>query len=477
MTQQIATTYRVTLGSETRIVPQAEAMDVADAMVRAAGGGVPSIVAIEPEPVYSDWGATVVDESAKTRIEAQHAALNAAGVKVDTTEQFFATGTRMAKIGYETQSDRKADHDALPLVRDAADRLVQIVRAEKREDVEVDAADMARNVHVNNIMSLYGLRLSERALRGICARLESPSLGYLLGLRDRVAEELARPEPERDMNAVRADKATIAEVLTAELKRRPGTSFKLRTRKGMERDIYAAVSPSYAPADAPEALGRLIDAIPEDARGESSYDPGTTGWELRASVWTPTPVAEQAVGEAFRGYAAFSSKDNGTGRLSGGGGIELLRCLNASTYVADGTAANRTHRGRILDDVSAMVDAAIAAIDVLCGAWGTRRTASVDLPTGVPIEVAIPGFWRSLLTDRTSDLAGVLPGRTAQHVDGLTSAFWGERRETGFLSRADFAQGWTRYIQDQPNAVRREAEQAVGAWMVNDSRPLRYSAE
>jgi HAE1 family hydrophobic/amphiphilic exporter-1 len=35
MTQQIATTYRVTLGSKTRIVPQAEAMDVADAMVRA----------------------------------------------------------------------------------------------------------------------------------------------------------------------------------------------------------------------------------------------------------------------------------------------------------------------------------------------------------------------------------------------------------------------------------------------------------
>lgn len=91
--------------------------------------------------------------------------------------------------------------------------------------------------------------------------------------------------------------------------------------------------------------------------------------------------------------------------------------------------------------------------------------------------MAIPGFWRALLTDRTSDLAGVLPGRTAQHVDGLTSAFWGERRETGYLSRADFAQGWTRYIQDQPNAVRREAEQAVGSWMVNDSRPLRYTAE
>ena len=67
MTQQI-TTYRVTLGSETRIVPQAEAMDVADAMVRAAGGGVPSIVAIEPDKLKRV--AYVIDAKAQNATDA-----------------------------------------------------------------------------------------------------------------------------------------------------------------------------------------------------------------------------------------------------------------------------------------------------------------------------------------------------------------------------------------------------------------------
>jgi hypothetical protein len=185
-------------------------------------------------------------------------------------------------------------------------------------------------------------------------------------------------------------------------------------------------------------------------------------------------VAEQAVGEAFKGFASFRSRDNGTGRLDGGGGIELLRCLNASTYVADGVGASRIHRGAILDDVAVMVDAATAAIEVLCKAWGTKRAQAIEVPSGVPLEDAIPGFWRALLTDRSSELSAVLPGRTDHHIEGLTTAFFNERREESYLSRADFAQGWTKYIQTQGTEQRRDAERAVGAWMVNNVKPLRY---
>jgi hypothetical protein len=471
-----ATHYSITLNDITKIVALADdPMSVADAMVREAGGGIPQIVPVVDAPVYSTWTEQTVDVAAKERIEQQQAALIAGGVAVNAAEQFYATGTRMAVEGYETQNARKAEHDAMTLVRDAAHQIIEMVRAEKRVDVETSAADMARGVHVNGIVSMNGLRMTETALRGICGRLQSPCLGFLLGLRERVSEELAKPEDERDMAAVRHDKETIAEVMVRELKRRPDLRFKLRTRtaQGLQ-DIFAAVSPSYGVADAPEALARLVDALPADARGATAYDPTTTGWELRASVWTPTPVAEQAVGEAFKGFASFRSRDNGTGRLDGGGGIELLRCLNASTYVADGVGASRIHRGAILDDVAVMVDAATAAIEVLCKAWGTKRAQAIEVPSGVPLEDAIPGFWRALLTDRSSELSAVLPGRTDHHIEGLTTAFFNERREESYLSRADFAQGWTKYIQTQGTEQRRDAERAVGAWMVNNVKPLRY---
>ena len=81
-----------------------------------------------------------------------------------------------------------------------------------------------------------------------------------------------------------------------------------------------------------------------------TYDPRTTAWTIRLDVWTPTPVADQAVGEPFQGSRRSGSRDNGTGSMTGGGGIVILACLNAGTYVADGgvrqSQASRIDPGR-----------------------------------------------------------------------------------------------------------------------------------
>ena len=85
-------------------------------------------------------------------------------------------------------------------------------------------------------------------------------------------------------------------------------------------------------------------------------------------------------------------------------------------------------------------------------------------------------FWRHLLRDRSSELVGVLPGRSEVHVKGLTRDFFGERREPARLVASDFAQGWTRYIQGQPAPVRRDAESAIGSWLVRHGN-IAYAAE
>lgn len=442
-----------------------------------------TITKVEPAPKLNSSfapGGLVVDDQAKQRIEAQQSALIAAGVAVDSREQFFGTGTRMADVGYAEQSKRKAEHDRKLPLRDAADALAESVRAERREDIVLSAADLAKGIHANGKITFDGLAIGEQAIRGLTSRLDAPMLGYVLGLRDRISrtvneakkaeasglEQVAASLRER----ARQDRAEIASVVVYECKRNPDVALKLRARRAVG-DVFAVVSPSYEPADAPKVVADLVAGLPGDARGSFAYDPFSTSWELRASVWTPTPVEEQAVGEAFEGYATFNSKDNGSGRFNGGGGITLIRCLNASTYTADGVEVSRIHRGTIRRDIDKMVRGAISAVNALCAAWGTNRSAVVEQPSGVKISDAIPGFWRFCLMDRKSELAGVLPGRSEEHVKGLSAAFFDERRDKSKLVRSDFAQGWTRYIQDQPTPVRREAEAAIGDWLVRN-RPM-----
>lgn len=441
----------------------------------------------------STWTSQVVDHEAKARIDAQQAKLAALGVSGFGGER-YETGTRMAAEGYATQAQRAAEHERKMPLREAADALIERVRSERRTDVVVTARELASQVTVNGALKIGGLRLQEQAIRGLLMRAESPATGYVFGLRDRIAAkilesksldldfEVDREKKKSLLAMVAADKAELAQVLAHELMVAGDLQMKLRTRAGA--DVFAAVSPKYAAADAPEVLAEVLKGLPEDARGSWSYDPVTTSWELRAEVWTPTPAAEQAVGEPFRGYVSFRSKDNGTGSLNGGGGIEIIACLNASTYVADSSEVNRRHVGRIVADVEAMVAKARIAIDALCEAWGVARRTELspayEAQVGLTLSQAIPGFWWGEFGDRKSELHHVLRGSSKQHVEALTLATLDERvargREEEPLVKADLAQGWTKYIQRLPSDVRRDAEAAAASWVVS-GRPVRFDAD
>lgn len=442
----------------------------ADALVSRLGPWEAGVSRIEKQ--RSDFGATVMDDGARERIERQHAALRSAGVDVNADRQLYETGTRMADVGYRNQAARAAEHAAKQPIADAVNGLVRRIEAEKRRDVVTTAGKLGSALSINGALKFDGFALREQAIRGLLARMESPALRYTLGLRNRIAS------PDATEASKAMDKAALLDVMQRECRRFGDTPIKLRTREGLG-DVFAIVSPDYAPADAPDVLGDVVTALPSDARATFSYDPTSTTWELRASVFTPTPVDEQAVGEPFEGYVSFSSRDNGTRRLTGGGGILLLACLNASTYEAESQSVSRVHRGAILTDLAAMTHDASRAIHALCQAWGIARTDVLAQPVVngalVPIEQAIPGFYRAMLTARRGELVGVLPGRTESHVEGLALAFNSERRDRIQLVRADIAQGWTRYIQDQPAPVRRDAEGAIARWMVN-REPLAFVA-
>jgi anti-sigma factor RsiW len=442
-------------------------------------------------------GNQVVDEEARARISSVQADLKGAGFAVSEDRQLYGIGVRMAQVGYENQDRRAHEHAAKQSIVDACHALSERTKSEHREDITISAGELAKSVEVNGALKVRGYKLTEQAVRGLCSRLESPATRYVVGLRERIVQncgirdgialevrgqghdaktlQAKRYEYISARSQVRLDKVHLAETIRRELLARPDVELKLRARNALG-DIFAVVSPSYTPADAPEVIAQVVDHLPAGAKGTWSYDPDTTAWELRADVWTPVPLSEQAVGEPFRASATFFGRDNGTGRFGGGGTIELLACLNAGTYVANGAQVSRVHRANVLVDVEAVLAGALKAVDIMADAWGIARESVVEAPAKITINDAIPGFWRYLLTDRRSELSAVLPGRSEAHVEKLVATFDSERRDRSQIVRADFAQAWTKQIQSQPANVRREAERAVGDFLVS-GRPVRYLAK
>lgn len=353
----------------------------------------------------------------------------------------------------------------MPL-KDAIAALASTVLEESRKDIHLDAKEIAQAINVsNNQFTIGSLRVGEHALRGLTSRLASPVTAYALGLQERSFSNASSSVQKND------DLVMMAEVLRYECLRNPGVEFKLRTREA-RNDIYAILSPTFGVADAPAVMDQILDAMPTDAKGTWSYNPETTRWELRAEIWTPTPVAEHSVGEVINGFISMSARDNGTGRFKGGGGIICLRCLNASVYSA-GETLSRVHRGnKVMFDVANMIQKSKKAIDALCVAWGKAREDEIAVPTGLTLEQAIPGLFRSLLKE--GDLVGVLPGKKETHVAGLTYAYRDQRRDSEKLVRSDIAQGWTSYIKGQTEEVRAEAEEAIGGWIVSPPRTFKF---
>jgi hypothetical protein len=479
--------WLVTAGAESRIIDSSAAnpLEIADELFRITGQA-PKVTPYQVPEVAPT--VTPTEESNTARIDRLQAAMVAGGMtNVGGNAQFYANGTKLLD-GYGP-TDLRLAHEKLGNVRDEVSRLIDTVRAEKRHDVVISAGALADSIVANGTLRvLDGYRLQEQAIRGLFMRLNSPAIlkdypamspgmSYMLALRERAILSY-RTGGDAGKALATEDVARAAEVLRTELKRKPGVRVKLRTRESL-KDIFALVSPTYQSADADSVLPDIVDDLPQDAKASIAYNPITTAWETRVALWTPTPDELVRVGEPLDTWMALRSRDDGGGSLKAGGGATIVRCVNCSVYFAEGGTTSRQHRGRIRYDIPAMVRQAAASMRILVNAWGAARAVPVAVPivddAPVPMHLAVEGYWRWLLTDRRSELAAVLPGRTEQHVSALRRVFDSERRDLGSLVKSDFGQGWTKYLQRQPEEVQREGEAAVSRFLL-DKRPLQYVA-
>lgn len=472
---------------------RAESLDALSAedsrrmMLAYAAGTPPTIAPVVPEsiapvapvapaPAFSSWSEQVIDPEAKARIDAQHAAIVALDPKAANVvghgkegTQAYANGTRMMAIGYDAVRGYKSEHERMQPLRDVAAEAIAQIEGECRRLITLTAEEAARTIAIDKGRILVsGFRVSEQAIRGWFDRVEGPGLGYVLGLRDRIG--VSRSKGNKD--AADRDLAWIAETMQREAFVNPTRTMMLRARE-TNGDIFAIVSPEYGVCDVPDALPRLVSGILDDApgaRGSWTYDPASTQWEVRADVFSDTPVDAMAVGEPFKSFASFRGRDNGTGSWESGGGFELIRCLNATTYTCDLAAAKVRHRGdKVKDAVWASVDQARKAIGLMISGWGRAREQEVPLSKEV-IEGkrSMDQFLGAMFLDmlRRPEFAATFPGASRANADQLVATFHAERRDENRIVRSDLANAVTRALQKLPADRALRAQSAAGAWIV-----------
>jgi hypothetical protein len=474
-------TARVTHAGETREATPETAVAVLGEMIATSGQTFdPATSKIEiVETVQSPFTVKEgeVDPRAAERVTAQQDVIREAGFDVGDQHQFFKTGTRMLDIGHQTMAGEKRAHDQLRPLAAVLDEIDQTIAAEKRHQRRVTSGEIGRLLSVNGKLKVDGYAIQEQALRNLLARLDSPALGMVLGMRERLAgrSKLGALTAE----GKQLDKGMLLEIVQHECKMNPDVDLVLRLRDG-SGDCFTIVTPEYTVADAPSITPQIRAALAGDTRATWTYNPISTVWEIKAETFTPTPTQEMAVGEPFKAYSSISGGDGGITALWGGGGFVLIRCWNATTYLAEQDGSRKIHRGNVRGNIVQLVRGSLHAIETAIKAWGIARETVIpaEVHDGgklVSIESVIPGYYRHMLTARRGELVGVLPGRTETHVGQLAKTFDSERRNRADITRADLANGYTRYIQDQPIEVRRTAEAAIGSWLVN-GEAVKYAA-
>jgi hypothetical protein len=391
----------------------------------------------------------------------------------------------------------RAKFDKLPNARDAAQRLIDQVIREQRDQVEFAA--VSTRVNDKGRLALgRGRRLlfTERSFASLVARLDMP---------DGAASYLPEIDPELralNMNHWIAGPFAFAEDKRLEEKRREGKkaepkqlTFRTRLAGGYDpeahpgdRECFAVVSGKYGEFDADEIARAVKMATPADARARVTYD----GFRTKIDVifFSNIEPKHAVAGEFFQAAVQIRSDDAGGGSIVVSAALHQNLCLNFIILdKAVGEVARIRHVGsteELAKKFTEAFEAALKKIEHFTQAWGyaqeedaAARALATAKQTGAitaeeldayvvrPVSEVLPGIFNGLIE---RELVPVSKRNRAETVQQLMT-MW-ERDESAatrqrdtFLTRAAVVNAVTRYAHEvnEDPFLESELEAAGGA--------------
>lgn len=353
-------------------------------------------------PVDHARAMTSIDATGRARVEAQHAAL-APELRGVVSEALYVPGTIPLASSVQVATDARAAWEALPTMREVADRLIATVRAEERQRHLVTLASLAPTTD-DRLMTPRGpATYTRRGLSTLIARVGCGGAGYIADCPPELRAENLRVQ----LRSVTSDERH--QVLTAR-------------GRGGHLTVRAVNSDSYTPHDA-DTIARAMLAVPSLAstRGGVTYD----GDRYRIDVRSHTTVApaHQVVGEVFEAGVRVTSDDTGGGSIRIAPLVYMRRCVNFSIAGRERDIARIKHVGDIRQLARRVEDAirrAAAAVGPFLHAW--NRACEIDLQRDADssAEVSLRGYVRGLAARKR------LPtlGRTVPELEDLIVGAW-----------------------------------------------------
>lgn len=459
--------YEISLNGQVRTVSsQDEVWAAADAMVREAGGGVPSIVDLtakaaapveKARPQGWDVKPEHVDATAKARVEADMAAARGAGFELK--EPLFEAGTRLNDMGVDNARKARIEFEQKPVVAEAMSDLQQRIAAEQRRDIEVPTTAIRMDATGRAVLPT-GERyvLNRDAFRALVSRA---------GLPGGAANYLAACWPDlraknfNNWNAMFAAEERQQEqaALAAQKKFERGV-LNLRTRlsEAGDRYAYAVVSDSYAVYDIDKVAEAIRLAMPDNARAEVHYNGRSA--EIIVHFHSTVEPEDYAAGEVFRAGLKFRTDDTGGGSLSGFGFVEQNLCLNLIiTNVAAQPVFSLNHLGsveRMAQQFRAGMRKAQDTIAPFMQQWGYARKD--DLVAATEGErngyegIGLPEILTALLNGAMERDLIAVPGRRDVVIPKIVRAWEADKGtdgpNSGTITRAGFVNALTRYAHE-----------------------------
>jgi hypothetical protein len=416
---------------------------------------VAQVPTAQPRPVTLRPGVDV-DPEAEARILAAEKFLKARGFAPPPT--WFAAGTEMLPEGRAKFGSLAKRHADLPVFRDAAREVIDVIRAEDRRDMVLGDARVLRLTPDGQLTRGNApIALEPNALKGLIGKFPKafPNAWAFLSLLD----------PAARAEAVNAQLARLGDWY-----RDDERNLRLRLRNVGGWRAFAAVSPTYMPMDADRVLAAYADTLDglglPDPRGAIAYNGETTDVTIRAT-WHAPQSFRPSVGDVFESGISARTNDAGNGSHRAGNTFTRIICINCTTGDFGNDTLRRVHKGsrvsdltaqglaKIQQDVADVVSRTGDAARFFLDAWGILRetpvtrvrkdgdpkaflkslVASGELDADVARDTMVEALLRGFDVEPGETLADVFNAVTRAAHDGLLDEAqrWRVERAAGSL--------------------------------------------
>lgn len=305
-----------------------------------------------------------INEKAVERINQDETELNEAGLFF-TQPTLYMFGTPLAQSGKDGYQFSRLAFDKRDFADVVAEQAYAAVRGQERVEKPVTLCNLSMIPNTGKITRGGGAMP--------CSQLAIGQLVRLAGALGGAGSYLAScPTELRATNFnfwMSTQKALDTEAVLRTMLE------KTRESGEIVRGCYGVVGTRYKVYDADQVIKSFMQFAPPESKGEFKME--GPRWKFTIHFHSAFQADDLAVGDIFRGVVWVEGRDDGSGSIKVGVGVERARCVNLTTIWAKQIKGVRHTAREIATKLEALMKQALKAIEGFSSKWAEASKDSI----------------------------------------------------------------------------------------------------